>query len=59
MGTTLARQFLTAGYETVVWNRTAAKATPLIQLGAVAASEVTAAVRDTALLCSASRTTGK
>ncbi|OUS89656.1 NAD(P)-binding domain-containing protein [Rhodococcus sp. NCIMB 12038] len=39
MGTTLARLFLTAGYETVVWNRTAAKATPLIQLGAVAASE--------------------
>ncbi|WP_259375271.1 NAD(P)-dependent oxidoreductase [Rhodococcus pseudokoreensis] len=49
MGTTLARLFLTAGYETVVWNRTAAKAAPLIERGAVAASDVTAAVRDTAL----------
>ena len=38
MGERIARRFLDAGHELVVWNRTAAKAEPLAGLGATAAA---------------------
>lgn len=45
MGGTLARLLLEAGYETTVWNRTAAKAGPLLAAGARLAPSPLAAVR--------------
>ncbi|MEU7132462.1 NAD(P)-binding domain-containing protein [Streptomyces sp. NPDC046261] len=43
MGTALATAFLANGHPTTVWNRTAAKADPLLALGAVRAEDVAAA----------------
>ncbi|MDA0564810.1 NAD(P)-binding domain-containing protein [Streptomonospora sp. S1-112] len=40
MGSALARAFLRAGHPTTVWNRTAAKADPLVAEGAVRADSV-------------------
>jgi 3-hydroxyisobutyrate dehydrogenase/2-hydroxy-3-oxopropionate reductase len=46
MGERMARRLLDAGHELVVWNRTAARAEPLVELGAtVAASPAEAASR--------------
>jgi 3-hydroxyisobutyrate dehydrogenase-like beta-hydroxyacid dehydrogenase len=44
MGSTLARLLLQKGYHVTVWNRTIAKAKPLVQAGAVLAPNVAAAV---------------
>ena len=44
MGSALARAFLANRYRVTVWNRTAAKATPLVQAGAQQAKSVEAAV---------------
>lgn len=44
MGAALAGAFAGAGHPTTVWNRTAAKAAPLVARGAVAADGVAAAV---------------
>ena len=44
MGSTLARLLLQDGYRVAVWNRNAAKAEPLVALGAVAAASVAEAV---------------
>ncbi|GAA2801050.1 NAD(P)-dependent oxidoreductase [Saccharopolyspora taberi] len=44
MGTALARAFLDAGHPTTVWNRSAAKAAPLVAGGAAHAAEVADAV---------------
>lgn len=44
MGTALADALLTAGYPTVVWNRTPQRAQPLVAKGATHASSVTEAV---------------
>jgi 3-hydroxyisobutyrate dehydrogenase-like beta-hydroxyacid dehydrogenase len=44
MGSAVARSFLRAGHRLTVWNRTGAKALPLVQLGAMAAESVAAAV---------------
>ncbi|MFJ8622785.1 NAD(P)-dependent oxidoreductase [Kitasatospora sp. NPDC093550] len=44
MGTALAGAFLAAGHPTTVWNRTAAKAEPLVARGAVAAASAGEAV---------------
>jgi 3-hydroxyisobutyrate dehydrogenase-like beta-hydroxyacid dehydrogenase len=38
MGSRIARRLLEAGHELVVWNRTAGKAAPLVEAGAVAAA---------------------
>jgi 3-hydroxyisobutyrate dehydrogenase-like beta-hydroxyacid dehydrogenase len=38
MGSRVARRLLDAGHELVVWNRSAEKAAPLVELGAVAAA---------------------
>jgi 3-hydroxyisobutyrate dehydrogenase-like beta-hydroxyacid dehydrogenase len=44
MGSTLARLLLQKGCHVTVWNRTIAKAKPLVQSGAVLAPNVAAAV---------------
>jgi len=44
MGSTLARLLLQDGYRVAVWNRNAAKAEPLVALGAVAATSALEAV---------------
>jgi len=44
MGSTLARLLLDSGYRVTVWNRTAAKAEPLVAQGAVLAASALAAV---------------
>ena len=44
MGSALARAFLANRHRVTVWNRTAAKATPLVQAGAQQAKSVEAAV---------------
>ncbi|MFI7704194.1 NAD(P)-dependent oxidoreductase [Nonomuraea sp. NPDC049480] len=44
MGTALAKAFVAAGHPTTVWNRTAAKAAPLVAEGAVHAGVIEAAV---------------
>ena len=44
MGSTLARLLLRSGYRVTVWNRTGAKADPLVREGAVVASSAAAAV---------------
>lgn len=46
MGTPMARRLLTAGHPLTVWNRTAARAAPLVAEGAVLAASPAAAVRD-------------
>ncbi|NGO71725.1 NAD(P)-dependent oxidoreductase [Streptomyces boncukensis] len=50
MGTRLAQAFLTAGYTTTVWNRSAAKADALVAQGAVHAASVEAAVATSPLV---------
>jgi 3-hydroxyisobutyrate dehydrogenase-like beta-hydroxyacid dehydrogenase len=44
MGGRMAARLLEAGHEVTVWNRTSARAAPLVQLGATAASSPAAAV---------------
>ena len=44
MGTALAEAFLDAGHRTTVWNRTAAKAAPLVAKGAIHAEAIEDAV---------------
>ncbi|MBC9795959.1 NAD(P)-dependent oxidoreductase [Sinomicrobium weinanense] len=44
MGSALAKAFLKAGHRTTVWNRSADKAVPLVEKGAVAAATVSEAV---------------
>jgi 3-hydroxyisobutyrate dehydrogenase-like beta-hydroxyacid dehydrogenase len=44
MGSALARCLLAAGHDVTVWNRSAAKADPLVQRGAVAAESLSTAV---------------
>jgi 3-hydroxyisobutyrate dehydrogenase-like beta-hydroxyacid dehydrogenase len=44
MGSALARALVGAGHRTVVWNRTASRAEPLVALGAEAAPDPAAAV---------------
>lgn len=46
MGAPMARRLLTAGHPLTVWNRTAAKAAPLVAEGAVLAASPADAVRD-------------
>ncbi|MEU7578962.1 NAD(P)-dependent oxidoreductase [Streptomyces sp. NPDC041068] len=46
MGEPMARQLLAAGHPLTVWNRTAAKAEPLVAAGAEAAASPADAVRD-------------
>src|ERR1044072_5710345 len=51
MGSRIAARLLDAGYEVVVWNRTAERAAPLVARGAVAAtSPVDAAARAEAVI---------
>ncbi|MDA2803476.1 NAD(P)-dependent oxidoreductase [Nocardiopsis suaedae] len=50
MGTALARAFLTAGHPVTVWNRSAAKADPLVAEGAVRAASPAAAVEASPLV---------
>ncbi|MFD3998252.1 NAD(P)-dependent oxidoreductase [Streptomyces sp. NPDC058548] len=50
MGRALAEAFLGAGHPTTVWNRTAAKAAPLVAKGAVHAGSVRAAVEASPLV---------
>ncbi|RSM60542.1 hydroxyacid dehydrogenase [Amycolatopsis sp. WAC 01376] len=50
MGSALASAFLTAGHPTTVWNRTAAKADPLVALGARRATTAEEAVRASPLV---------
>src|SRR5260221_14329656 len=44
MGSALARCLLAAGHDVTVWNRSPAKADPLVRQGAVAAESLSAAV---------------
>ena len=41
MGSALARAYVTAGWKAIVWNRSAAKAGPLVAKGAIAAKSAT------------------
>jgi 3-hydroxyisobutyrate dehydrogenase-like beta-hydroxyacid dehydrogenase len=50
MGSALAKALLGAGYEVVVWNRTAARAEPLRAVGASLAPHAAAAVRDASIV---------
>ncbi|WP_326799468.1 NAD(P)-binding domain-containing protein [Streptomyces sp. NBC_01808] len=50
MGRALAEAFVDAGYPTTVWNRTPAKAAPLVARGAVHAPEVESAVEASPLV---------
>ncbi|RSM77492.1 hydroxyacid dehydrogenase [Amycolatopsis sp. WAC 01375] len=50
MGSALAGAFVTAGHPTTVWNRTAAKADPLVALGARRATTAEEAVRASPLV---------
>lgn len=50
MGTALAEAFLAAGHPTTVWNRTAAKAEPLVAQGARRAETAEAAIRASPLI---------
>ena len=53
MGQTLARALLANGHRVTVWNRTAAKAAPLVEAGAVAAPSAADAIAasPTILVC--------
>lgn len=46
MGSRMARRLVDAGHDVVVWNRTAAKTTPLVEAGARAAETPADAARD-------------
>ncbi|MGI5218911.1 NAD(P)-dependent oxidoreductase [Nocardia sp. CA-290969] len=50
MGSAIAKTFLAAGYPTVVWNRTGAKADALVELGADRAPSAAAAIADAPLV---------
>ncbi|GES65109.1 oxidoreductase [Aspergillus terreus] len=50
MGTAMATQFLKQGHTPTVWNRTAAKATPLVEQGAHLAATIPAAIATSPLL---------
>ncbi|MFD8934882.1 NAD(P)-binding domain-containing protein [Streptomyces sp. NPDC059578] len=50
MGAALAGAFLGAGRRTVVWNRTAARADPLVERGALRAADVRVALRASGLV---------
>lgn len=50
MGSALAEAFIRAGYPTTVWNRTAAKAAPLVAMGARQASDINEAVTASPLI---------
>jgi 3-hydroxyisobutyrate dehydrogenase-like beta-hydroxyacid dehydrogenase len=50
MGSTLARLLLEAGYRVTVWNRTAAKAGPLVEKGAMLASSPLAAIQASSII---------
>jgi 3-hydroxyisobutyrate dehydrogenase-like beta-hydroxyacid dehydrogenase len=47
MGSRIARRLLDSGHEVVVWNRNAARVTPLVEAGAVAAESPADATRQT------------
>ncbi|KAB8277509.1 hypothetical protein BDV30DRAFT_234840 [Aspergillus minisclerotigenes] len=53
MGTALAAKYLEHGYQTTVWNRTTAKAIPLVEQGAKLASTISAGVNasDLIIIC--------
>ncbi|MBA2558639.1 MAG: NAD(P)-dependent oxidoreductase [Propionibacteriales bacterium] len=53
MGSAVVRQLLAGGHEITVWNRTADRTAPLVEVGAKAEASVSEALRatDTALLC--------
>lgn len=51
MGRPMAERLLRAGYKLTVWNRTASKAAPLAEAGAVVADNPASAVRDADLVC--------
>lgn len=44
MGSAIARAFLTSGFHTTVWNRTASRTAPLVEAGATATDTVSQAV---------------
>ena len=46
MGSRMAARLLEAGHELAVWNRTPARAAPLVELGATAASSPAQAAAD-------------
>ncbi|MFJ1260177.1 NAD(P)-dependent oxidoreductase [Cupriavidus sp. CuC1] len=50
MGETIARLYLRSGYRVTLWNRTASKAQPLVQEGAVLAPSAAAAARASAIV---------
>ena len=50
MGSRIAAQLLSAGHEVVVWNRTPAKAEPLVEVGAVPAASPAEAARGVELV---------
>jgi 3-hydroxyisobutyrate dehydrogenase-like beta-hydroxyacid dehydrogenase len=50
MGSTLARELLRNGYRVTVWNRTSAKAEPLVQDGAVLAHNPASAVAESPIV---------
>jgi 3-hydroxyisobutyrate dehydrogenase-like beta-hydroxyacid dehydrogenase len=50
MGQALARAFLAAGHPATVWNRTAARAAPLAELGATRAEDTVSAIRGSSLV---------
>ena len=49
MGSSLAKAFLSKGFNVTVWNRTASKAQPLVSAGAVLAASPTDAIADSPL----------
>jgi 3-hydroxyisobutyrate dehydrogenase-like beta-hydroxyacid dehydrogenase len=55
MGSALARTLLRHGYRVTVWNRTSAKAKPLISDGALLADDAAAAVSATPIVLVALR----
>ncbi len=52
MGEPMVRRLLQAGYAVTVWNRTHGKTAPLVQAGATAPAELTAAVAGAAIIIS-------
>ncbi|WP_424183590.1 NAD(P)-dependent oxidoreductase [Actinokineospora sp. G85] len=50
IGTAVAKAFVAAGHPTTVWNRTTAKAAPLVELGAVRATTIQEAVSANSLI---------
>ena len=52
MGSAIARAYVTAGWKAIVWNRSAAKAGPLVAKGAIAAKSATECVSASRLVIS-------